>query len=71
MQSLSVLDAVTKEMFYYSDNQKTMEWQDDIIAILSVFDGITTQIVLLDTYNITYFVKWVCSHCTIAVFQIH
>ena len=46
-----------------------MEWQDDIIAILSVFDGITTQIVLLDTYNITYFVK--CSHCTIAVFQIH
>ena len=71
MQSLSVFDAVTKEMFYYSDYQKTMEWQDDIIAILSEIDGITRQIVLLDTYNITYFVKWVCSHCTIAVFQIH
>ena len=39
------------------------------ILRVSVFDGVTMQIVLLDTYKITYFVKWVCSYCTIAVFQ--
>ena len=32
-----------------------------------VFDAVTKQIVLLDT-NL---VKWVCLHCTIAVFLVH
>ena len=46
-----------------------MEKDDDIIALLSVFEGIRNQIVLPDTYKITFFVKWVCLHCTIAVFH--
>ena len=31
---------------------------------LSVFDVVTKQIVLPDTYQITNLVKWVCLHCT-------
>ena len=30
---------------------------------------VTKQIVLPDTLKITFFVKWVCLHCTIAVFH--
>ena len=36
-----------------------------------VFDAVTKQIVLLDTYLITNLVKWVCLHCTIALFLVH
>ena len=50
---------------YYSDNKKTLEYEDDIIAILSAFDVATKQIALLVSYKIL--VKWVCLHCTIAV----
>ena len=38
---------------------------------LSVFDGVTKQIVLLDTYKITYLVKWVCLHCSLVLFHGH
>ena len=38
---------------------------------LSVFDGVTKQIVLPETYQITYIVKWVCLHRTIAVLHGH
>ena len=31
-----------------------MEKDDDIIALLSVFDGVRKQIVLPDTYKITF-----------------
>ena len=34
---------------HYNDNHETMEWEDDIIAYLSVFDLVTKQIALLDT----------------------
>ena len=61
------LEDATEKVVKYSDNQKTMEQEEDIIAILKVFDGFTKQIVLSDTYKINYFVKWVCLHCTIAV----
>ena len=37
-------------MIFYSANQITIEKEDDIMTILSVFDVATTQIVLLDTY---------------------
>ena len=37
-------------MFIYSDNQKSMESEKDIVAILSVFDVVSKQIVLLETY---------------------
>ena len=47
-----------------------MEYEDDIKA-LSVFDGVTKQIVLPDIYKITFFVKLVWLHCTIAVFHGH
>ena len=47
-----------------------MEYEDDIIAILK-FEGVTKQMVLPDTYKITYFVKWFFLHCTIAVFRLH
>ena len=33
----------------YSDNQKTMEYEDDIIEILKRFDVVTKQICLLVT----------------------
>ena len=42
-----------------------------LMQYLSVFDGVTKQLVLPDTYKITFFVKWVCLHCTIAVFHGH
>ena len=32
---------------------------------------VTQQIVLLDTYCTTNLVKWVCLHCTIALFHAH
>ena len=48
-----------------------MEKDDDIIALLSVFDAVRKQIVLPDTYKITFFVKWICLHCIIAVFKLH
>jgi len=38
---------------------------------LSVFDGVTKQMVLPDTYKITYIVNWVFLHCTIAVLRGH
>ena len=44
-----------------------MEKEYDSISILSVFDGITKQIGLLNTYLITSLVKWVCLNYTIAV----
>jgi len=31
--------------FSHSNDQKTMEWEDDIIAILKRFDVVTRQIV--------------------------
>ena len=31
--------------FKYSDYHKTMEYEDDILAILSVFDFVTEQII--------------------------
>ena len=31
---------------------------------LSVFDGVTKQIILPDTYEVALFVKLVCLHCT-------
>ena len=34
---------------------------------LSVFDVVTKQIVLPDTYQNTNLVKWVCLHCTRSV----
>ena len=34
---------------YCSDNQKTLKQEDDFIAILSVFDGVTKQIALLES----------------------
>jgi len=35
----------------YSDNQKIMEYEDEIIVILfNVFDDVTKKIILLDTY---------------------
>ena len=37
-------------IFLYSNNQKTMEQEDDIIAILSAFKVVTKQIVLLHTH---------------------
>ena len=37
----------------------------------SVFDGVSKQMVLLDTYKIISFVKWVFLHYTIAVFRRH
>ena len=37
------------------------------ILYLSVFDVVTKQIVLLDTFLITNKVKWVSLHCTNAV----
>ena len=46
-----------------------MKKDDDIIALLSVFEGVRKQLVLPDTYKITFFVKLVCLHCTIAVFH--
>ena len=51
-------------LFYYSDNQKIMQldYEDDVI-----FDVVTKQKFLLDTYEITNFLKWVCLHCTIDV----
>ena len=47
-------------------NRKTTLYQ-----YLSVFDGVTKQIILPDTYQVTLFVKWVCLHCTIAVFHVY
>ena len=41
-----------------------MEKDDDIIALLSVFDGIRKQIVLQDTYKITFF-------CELDLFTLH
>ena len=41
----------------YSQNQKTVEQEDDIKAKQGVFDDVTQQIVLLVTYKITYSVK--------------
>ena len=37
---------------YYSDNKKILEYEDDIIAILSAFDVATKQIALLVSYKI-------------------
>ena len=54
----------------FGDHQKTKELEDEIIPIL-IFDGISMQIVLLDTYKITYLVKWVCFHCRIVLFHGH
>ena len=53
----------------YSDNQKNRNMKTTLQQYSSVFDGVTQQIVLLDTYKINYIVKWVCLHCTIAVFH--
>ena len=50
-----------------------MRKEDDIVAILnlSAFYLLKKQILLLDTYYITYLVRWVCVHCTIAVPDVH
>ena len=49
-----------------------MEQEDDIVEIqLDEFDDVSAQIVLLDTYKIPKLGKWVCLHCTIAVFYDH
>ena len=36
-----------KALKMYSDNQKTLKSEDDLIAILSIFDVVTKQIVSL------------------------
>ena len=38
-----------KIVFSFSNNQKTMEYKDDIITILQRFDVVTKQILLLVT----------------------
>ena len=50
----------------YSDNQKTMEWKDDIMTI-NVIDVVKKLIVLLDSYKFINLLNWVCLLCTIAV----
>ena len=61
-QVIQPLDTViTRKMW----NRKT-----NLKQKLSVFD-VTTQTVSLGTYYITYLVKWVCLHCTIAVSDVH
>ena len=42
-----------------------------LLQFLSVFDVITIQIILLNTYQITILVKWVCLHWTIDVSCAH
>ena len=37
-----------KALKMYSNNQKTLKSEDDLIAILSIFDVVTKQIVSLD-----------------------
>ena len=48
-----------------------MEEEDDIVAILTVFDVVTKQIVLRDTYEITNLNERVCLHCTNSVSHVH
>ena len=50
-----------------------MEKEDDNVAILnlSLFYWFKKQILLLDTYYITYLLRWVCVHCTVAVPDVH
>ena len=52
----------------FGDHQKTMELENEIIAILKC--SLSMHIVLLDSYKITYLVKWVCLHCTIVYFMV-
>ena len=37
----------------------------------TTFNVVTKQVVLKDTYQIIYLVKWVCLRCTMAVFPVH
>jgi len=47
------VEKLTNFIIRYVDSQKTMEHEDDIIAILSVFIFVTKQVVFLDTYSET------------------
>jgi len=48
------------------------QWKKATIKqYLSVFDVVTKKIVLLNTYKISKSVKWVCLHCTIALFHVN
>ena len=38
----------------YSENQKTVEYEDDTEQQIRVFDFVTVQIVLQETYQITF-----------------
>jgi len=40
-----------KALKMYSDNQKTLKSEDDLIAIISIFDVVTKQIVLIHLLN--------------------
>ena len=56
-----------KPILWYSNNQITVEYEDDIIAKLNcVFDVVTKPIVLLDTFSITKLVSLVRLHSCVS-----
>ena len=61
---------IHSNVFIYIENHKTIEYEDDIIAIL-VFNVVTMQLVLLDTNQITNKLKWVYFHCYVSVSHVH
>ena len=58
----------------YNDNQKTMEWEDDIIAIFKNYFMLFQRKLsyyLLDTHQIANLVKSLCLHSTIAASHVY
>ena len=48
-----IFEIVFKNNIHYSDNQKTVEQEDDMKAVPKVFDAVTKQIFYLVNCNIS------------------
>ena len=55
---------------FHSNNQRTVEQEDDFIEVLNYIECFTTPVDLIITYEKTCQVKWVL-HCTVGVSHVH